>query len=195
VQPPIFMAITVTKSHLHWNYFVALERDLSEVSRYVEFCTDNLQVFSIELAHLLLSASSEVDVMAKCLCKLVVPQARPGSVDEYRNVLMGAVQNNAITDLSKLNVKVPRYGMSFTPWENWAANKTPDWWRSYNNVKHERNLHFDEATLQHTLNAVGALFVINYLFYRLELNLVQKNLGPYVVFKYLNPSPCLMSLQ
>ncbi len=31
------MTITVTQSKPHWNYFLALERDLEIVSRYIEF--------------------------------------------------------------------------------------------------------------------------------------------------------------
>ena len=68
------MAITATpNANLHWNYFIALEQDLEKVSRYIEFCTPNLKVHSIELAHLLFAAASEVDVLAKWVCKTVAP--------------------------------------------------------------------------------------------------------------------------
>jgi hypothetical protein len=56
------VTIAATAGKLHWNYFLALERDLEVVSRYVEFSRPNFQVFSIELAHLLFAAASEVDV-------------------------------------------------------------------------------------------------------------------------------------
>ena len=52
--------IQVTPSKLHWNYFLALERDLEIVSRYVEFCSQNFEVYSIEFAHLLFAAASEI---------------------------------------------------------------------------------------------------------------------------------------
>jgi hypothetical protein len=58
---------------LHWNYFLALERDLEVVSRYVEFTDDNNETYSIELAHLLFAAASEADVIAKLLCKQLDP--------------------------------------------------------------------------------------------------------------------------
>jgi hypothetical protein len=63
--------IKVKANKLHWNYFLALEQDLEAASRYIEFCDANLKVFSIELAHLLLAAASEVDVLAKCICEIV----------------------------------------------------------------------------------------------------------------------------
>ena len=61
------MAIQATAGKLHWNYFLALDRDLEVVSRYVEFTKPNFNVYSIELAHLLFAAASEVDVIAKLL--------------------------------------------------------------------------------------------------------------------------------
>jgi hypothetical protein len=194
--------ITTTKSNLHWNYFTALEDDMSQVSRYIEFCKPNLGVFSIELAHLLLSAASEVDVMAKCLCAIVDPNAAPSKINLYREVLLRAVKDAKIADLTAIRVLIPRYGMYFRPWENWAVGKTPDWWLCYNHVKHKRDDHFHEATLQNALNALGALFILNYLYYRIELKLDgQLTVGgrpavyaPSVVFKKLSPEPALMTL-
>ncbi len=54
---------------VHWNYFIAMERNLEDISRYIEFHNDNFQTYSIELAHLFLAAASEVDVIAKLVCK------------------------------------------------------------------------------------------------------------------------------
>ena len=58
--------------NLHWNYYLALDNDMARVSRFIEFNPANLQVFSLELAHLLFAASSEVDVVAKALCDVLI---------------------------------------------------------------------------------------------------------------------------
>lgn len=164
--------ITVSaKAKLHWNYFVALEDDLEALSRYIEFCPPNLGVFSIELAHLLFAAASEVDVMAKCICSVVSPAAKCSNIDQYRCTLSDP--ENAPVGFDKvwaIAITVPRYGLAFKPWENWGKGLNPDWWRSYNNVKHERDKHFQEATLQHALNALGALLIMNLFYYRFELS-------------------------
>ena len=154
------MTIYVTDKKVHWNYFLALERDLEAVSRYIEFCEPNFSVFSIELAHLLFAASSEVDVVAKLLCQLIAPKSPRKNIDQYRAALM-----RTIHDLPDTEVFVPRYGLSFRPWSNWTEGHNPDWWRSYNNVKHERDAYFHEATLKNALNAVGALLIITALYY------------------------------
>jgi len=161
------MAIHATSSKLHWNYFLALEHDLDVLSRYVEFCPANLSVFSLELAHLLFAAASEVDVLAKCLCQIFAPASPRENITHYRPILLAQ-----LTALPTTEISVPRYGLKFCPWDNWAtaAGPNPNWWKSYNNVKHERNVFFQEATLQNALNALGALLILNFHFYRFTLS-------------------------
>jgi hypothetical protein len=43
---------------------------------------------------------------------------------------------------------------------DWASGKNPSWWRSYNNVKHQRDSYFPEASLDNCGNAMTALFAI-----------------------------------
>lgn len=156
--------IRVAQGKLHWNYFLALERDMEAVSRYIEFSERNFSTYSIELAHLLFAASSEVDVICKVLCKIVAPGAPAANINHYRAALAGVLPGIPDTE-----VFVPRYGLSFKPWEQWRAAENPNWWRSYNNVKHERDIYFNEATLQNALNALGGLLIIIFHFYSLTL--------------------------
>ncbi len=181
---------------LHWNYFIALENDLEALSRYIEFCPANLNVFSIELAHLLFAAASEVDVIAKCICKIVAPSANLGNIDDYRSVLVDPSKVPVLFEsLSAIQVSVPRYGLTFTPWENWTKSVNPDWWKSYNNVKHERNQYFQEATLQNALNALGALLTLNLYYYRLDLSpKLSATYSPISVTRRLKPDSVLLRL-
>ncbi len=152
-------------SLLHWNYFMALEQDLEKVSRFIEFATPNLSVYSIELAHILLSASSEVDVILKQICGVVDPSKKPNNINAYRRIL-----KNKLPDIINESVYIDRYSMDFKPWETWDGDKNPDWWISYNNVKHKRDQHFKEASLQNTLNSVGALLITIIYYYREKLS-------------------------
>jgi hypothetical protein len=178
---------TSNNTRLHWNYFLALEKDLEAVSRYIEFSPDNFNTYSIELAHLLLSAASEADTLAKCICGLLNPNARPSNINEYRKIIKAAedsqpspfsgkgAQFKKADDevkhrLSGLMVYVPRYSLKCVPWESWAKDENPDWWHSYNKVKHERNLYFNKATLRNALQSLAALLTLNYLYCRLEIS-------------------------
>jgi hypothetical protein len=153
--------IQATSGKLHWNYFLALERDLEVIARYVEFTPQNYEVYSIELAHLLLAAASEVDVVANLLCSHLDPTARRNNIDDYGKVLL-----SSLTELKSTQVFISRYGLTLTPWENWSEQNNPEWWRSYNKVKHERDTHFNRATLKNGLNAMAALLILTTQLYR-----------------------------
>lgn len=157
------MTIRVGESLLHWNYFLALESDLEDVSRFIEFSKNNFRTYSIELAHLLLASSSEVDVLAKGICKLINPRSEAKNINQYKNEIV-----EHFPDVHLERVFVPRYGLNFRPWSNWEKNEPPRWWTSYNKVKHERNDHFDDANLKNTLNAMGGLLIAVFYFYKLK---------------------------
>lgn len=157
------MVIQAKPNKIHWNYFLALETDLEAVSRYIEFSKDNLQTYSIELAHLLFAASSEVDVIAKSLCKLLAPAANRRNINEYRSIIA-----SGIPTFANEQVFVKRYELTLTPWDNWQRNTNPVWWRSYNNVKHERDRYFSEATLQNALNALAGLLIVTFYYYKIS---------------------------
>ncbi|SEB22632.1 hypothetical protein SAMN05444680_116108 [Variovorax sp. YR216] len=161
------------------------------LSRYVEFDERNLGVFSIELAHLLFAAASEVDVVAKLLCECVAPGSGPGNIDGYKAVLLAA-----IPDLPDAGIAVPRYGMTFKPWSSWGlpSRSNPEWWRSYNNVKHERDGYFHEATLKHALNALGGLLILTYHLYSRKLGPPGTALSPKVTTQQLLPDSTLLRL-
>ena len=169
------MTIHITSKNLHWNYLISLEKDLEVISRYIEFDEKNFEVFSIELAQLLFAASSEVDVVAKLLCENLRPGYRVERINEYRDVIL-----NYIPDLPDYAISIPRHGMNFKPWQNWGLEerKSPDWWRSYNNVKHQRDIHFHEATLKNALNSLGALLILTAHLHarKLDLSLEQHSI-------------------
>ncbi len=138
-------------SRLHWNYFLALDRDLEVVSRYVELSQANYRTYSVELARLLFAAASEVDVIAKATCALVAPSEQPQDMDEYRSVLVPLVPT-----LLEMQAVIPRYELTFMPWTEWRNNRNPDW------LLHEGNL-------RNALNAMSGLLTVTFQFYRLTL--------------------------
>src|SRR5258708_13716611 len=79
------MAITRHKVNQHWNYFLAFDTDLETLSRYVEFHEKNYGCFSLEIARVLLAAASEVDVVAKLLCKKIQATSKAKNIVPYTN--------------------------------------------------------------------------------------------------------------
>mgnify|MGYP000864741260 FL=1 len=157
------MSIQEKKSYIHWNYFLALESDLAQVSRYIEFSESNYRTYSIELVRLLLAASSEVDVVIKGVCKYLDQEAQAENINDYR-----AIIKRELPEFTEESVEIPRFNLTLQPWSKWQQNRSPRWWKSYNNVKHERNEHFSEANLKNTLNAMGGLLVSVFYYYKLK---------------------------
>lgn len=155
------MGIQANGNLVHWNYYIALEQDLAKLARFVEFSEGNFNTYSIELAHLLLAASSEVDVVIKALCNLKNPDKNHRNINDYKETILAS-----IPELSIEKCYIHRYGLTLEPWSNWNGEENPLWWRSYNNVKHQRDAHFPDANLKHTLNAVAALSLVVLYYYR-----------------------------
>ena len=175
----------------HWNYFIALENDLSKLSRYVEFDERNFPAFSIELAHILFAASSEIDVLAKLLCEEIDPTKPHNNIDDYRKVL-----RIRVPEIANMQVEIPRYGLEFTPWSEWNSDKNPAWWKAYNNVKHHRNSNFDEATLENAMLSMSGLLVFVFHYYQYSLSDIKSTpLSPKKTNYELEPDSSLIRLK
>ena len=166
-----------TESPVHWRYFLILEEDLINLSRYIEFTDDNFSTYSTELASLLLSAGSEIDVVAKQICLKLKKNSKANNILQYGNQIAASIPS-----IGEFKISLPKYGLELRPWANWSVKprKNPYWWKSYNNVKHQRHTHYKEASLKNTLNAIGGLFILVLYLYD---NLAQQ--------ARLSPSPAL----
>ena len=157
------MGIHYEKTRIHWNYFLALEKDFELLSRYIEFSEENNNTFSIELARIIMSSSQEVDVIMKNICALL-GQDNSDNINHYRSII-----KEKLSDLINEEVNISRFGMRSTPWLNWnEENENPIWWKVNNKIKHERTNHFQKANLKNAFNALGALLIVNLYFYKLE---------------------------
>lgn len=147
------MGIQRNATSLNWSYFLALESDLERLSRFVDLSA-NEDTFSLEIARLFLSCSSEVEVTLKQLCAIYNPESQPNRINEYYEIISANTQ-----DFINFKITIPKFGVTLTPWVDWTADLSPLWWRAHNKVKHERHEHFEKANLKHCLNAIAALYV------------------------------------
>lgn len=146
----------------YWHYFISLEDEIVKISKFIEICEDNFSVYSIELTKLLLSICSEVDVVAKLLCKEAdiglynkIKGSHNATIETYRTVI-----NTRFPQFHNVNVIIPFYNLSFLPWDAFKDNVNPEWWQQYNNVKHERNISFEKANLKNVLLSMAGLMVL-----------------------------------
>lgn len=147
--------IEVKNKNIHWGYYLPLEADLDSLSRYIEFDEPNFDVYSVELARFILSASAEVEAVLKDLIFLY-SRASPRNISECMNSIL-----KSSPDFPDKAVLSQRYGLMLRPWDNWRYGKAPDWWQAYNGIKHDRRSSFHMANLRNALNAVAALYLVN----------------------------------
>jgi len=74
--------------------------------------------------------------------------------------------------LSKKTLIELRTNSPMRPYSRWASNHGLDWWKSYADLKHNRFDHIRSATLLNTLEALGALFLLNIIALPMIPNLV-----------------------
>lgn len=148
---------------IHWNYFIALENDISNLSRFLEIAESNFSSYSIELGRILFAAVSEVEVVAKKYCNKIEHNCTAENIGNYKMII-----TKRHPDFSAIKVHLPRFGLTLTPWSKWRSETQPLWWRAYTKVKYERHEHFAEANLKNALNGVAALYVLLIFLYRQE---------------------------
>lgn len=148
----------------HWQFFESVDDELHSLSRIIEFAPENFGAFSVHLVRLYLAICSEIDVVAKLLCERINPTAMSRNIDDYRDLVTSRFPGFAV-----LHIEMPSHELDFQPWLAWTTGANPGWWRSYNNVKHERSKYFRDANLGNVLDSAAGLLVLLVYFYQPEL--------------------------
>lgn len=149
-----------------WTHYIMLEKEFMATTGFVKIDTDNYCTYSDAYAKLLLQIGSEVDVVAKEICKLIDSTFCEGTMDKYRPIL------SSDPEFSNASVELINYGITLFPWSDTESISTGSsaliWWKAYNKVKHERmnavtidgvtKESFKFSNLKNTLTALGALY-------------------------------------
>jgi hypothetical protein len=152
-----------------WDYFLAIEQDLAECTRYVQFGEnfgensnqDNYKTFSLEFARIIVASGAECDTVMKKLYKSICGSEAPDILRRF------AVLNSAYPTLVRHEIEIPKYSLSFTPWETWSSDNSPDWWgNAYDKIKHERDVYFVNANLRNAILATAGLLCTLMYYYR-----------------------------
>lgn len=150
----------------YWHTYKGLDQKLLDVSKFILIDPENNKTYSEALADLLTSIGNSVDTFFRnmCLCpplnaNLWKPSDRL-TITDYRRIC------EPYYGLSKNSVIVP-FGLGntqrITPFEAFQRRASPDWWSSYNHVKHDYLKYIKEANLFNALNALGGLLILNAL--------------------------------
>ena len=148
----------------YWDYYRTIEDDLIGASRYVEFCRENFQCYSVEFARILMAAGSELDMLFKQLCKRMNPGSRADNINLYCSEVTAK-----FPQIAAARRYIRPFDLVLQPFEAWTPGNPPVWWTNgFNKIKHERDRYFHFATLENTLMAASALMIVLFHFYSLD---------------------------
>ncbi|WP_104035145.1 hypothetical protein [Vibrio jasicida] len=148
----------------HWQHFLSLESDFINTIEYVELSEANSETHSIVYTKLLLAICSEVDVVAKLVCKKIEQSSTASNIGAYRSEITNKYQS-----FHTVECLIPRYDMVISPWLAWSGNGNPSWWKEHNDVKHSRSEHFQLANQKNVKAALAGLFTLLLYLYHEEL--------------------------
>ncbi|MDD4883690.1 hypothetical protein [Sulfuricurvum sp.] len=144
-----------------WSFFLSLESDLIDTTKYVHFSEENFKTFSSQYSKIILTSASEFESVAKIFIRVLDSEKKSGNIGEIKKSLLSEFPN-----IHKNIVTIARYGIEIRPFDNWENEGKLTWWDAYINIKHDRNKNFQEANLENALNALSALLVLNVYYYR-----------------------------
>jgi len=132
-------------------------KDMQTAFDYVEPAHKNLKCYSHRLHELLLRSCIEVEANFKAILgENGYSRARMSIKEDYSRV-------EPTHHLSTYEVRFPLWngaGDVRSPFAAWATGQPLPWYQAYNTTKHDRQTEFEDATLEHVVDAVSGLLVL-----------------------------------
>ena len=146
----------------YWRHYLALEADFLKTIRFVEIDESNFNTFSIEFNKQLQSICSEIDVICKEICSFK-GASNTRNINQYAEIIL-----KEYTDINSRNVIIKQYtSLKLSPFEEWSLDpdyNSPEWWKDYNSVKHDRTNNFSKANLKNVINSLAGLYLLEMFF-------------------------------
>jgi len=171
----------MNKKHLEaWNEYIALEKEIEEVLKHIPLTDEHLNVWSLKIGDLLIVLGSVID----SFFKLAI---RDRMLDEVKNI-NNIRRKKQLTILDYKRTFASHYnliskyvyvrptGGRIQPFKKWTNKKPPDWWQSYQSVKHNRFDNKEKAKLGYLINSLAGLFLLNVIHLATRLTLCRLKL-------------------
>ena len=117
--------------NLYWKQYILIEKEFRASIKYAAIDNSNFSTYSDAYAKLLLQIGSEVDVVAKLLCKEINPASNVDNILQYQSVISAK-----FPEYEKVTVSCS--DLDLNAWDGLGVS-SPVWWKVYNAVKHNRN--------------------------------------------------------
>ena len=146
----------------YFDYYLELEKDFFDTESYVAFEEENYKTYSIKYLKLYLSICSEIDCIMKEICRSICTSTTANTIKQYYPII-----TNKFINFKEESVYYKKQKIELYPWKKWEKDASPNWWKYYNKIKHQRleldnntnNKYYKYANLENVLNALAALYI------------------------------------
>lgn len=173
-------------NNLYWSIYKNLEREVLDLADMIHFDDNQLSVYSVRIADLLIRCAVEIEAISKELYEQSGGNTAP--LDGYGNTRSIFFDTDCLDllegkwMLSKKQVNISNINSYFTNDENRIltplknANKRGkcDWKQAYQAVKHNRSKNLGKGNIKSLLRALAALYILN-IYYRDESFLLNRH--------------------
>ena len=149
---------------LYWNYYLQLEEDFFALEPFCAIDKLNDKTFSIKYLQLILSICGEIDTICKRFCSCLDPTVDINilTIDDYKAIILKHFPQ-ITEEVANISQHIYR---DIQPWKSWAHSHNPNWWATYNKVKHHRDENWNGieaykyANQKTSVDALCALYII-----------------------------------
>ena len=163
----------MNKPNLYWSVYKNLEKEFLSLADYIHVSDDQLGVYSMHIANLIIRCAVEIESLSKELYYSIGGDLSP--VDEFGNRRDLFFDTDCIELLEqqwhicKKEISVSALNLYLTEEKNrilvplYNANKRGKckWKQAYQALKHNRRESLKKASIENLLHAMGALFILN----------------------------------
>lgn len=169
----------MNKLNLYWPVYMNLEKEFLRLANYIHIADDQVNVYSMYIADLIVRCSVEIESLSKELYEQNGGNVEPVDENgEERSLYFDTdclKKLEEIWQLSKKEIFVSASNLYFcnsenlilTPLHKAYQRGKGTWKKAYQAIKHSRVKSLQKATLRNLLLAMGALYILN-LYYKDE---------------------------
>jgi hypothetical protein len=165
--------------NLYWPVYLNLEKDFLKLADYIHFSDDQLNVYSIHIADLIIRCAIEIEAISKELYEVLGGNMSP--VDDNGNPrdlyfdtdCLDLLEQKWLISKKEITVSAANFYLVnetnkvLTPLVKCNKRGKGKWKCAYQAVKHNRIKSLKKATIENLLYAMGALYILN-LYYKDE---------------------------
>lgn len=174
-------AIDNFETGLFWEIYKDLERQFQNFLEYVPPLEGNMGTYSFKLLNLILSIGGHIDSCFKDMakypsfadnetCKKILEQLEKNNQCIQSGKVARPISIRLCLEAFEKEYKLSQKYVVFkripvvhvvTPFASWSSKRTPEWWKTYNDLKHDVSSNIEKANLLNTLDALAGAFLLN----------------------------------